>query len=311
MLLVDNRKFVVTSFDNEDEIERVAVDNAELIFGASSIYLPKALIRTLDGTGTIPDGYAIDLDGRQWYIVEAELAHHSVWNHIAPQVAKQVIAAKNPATKQKLIELVIDKVRDDESLQDKFAEQQIDQIDYRRVLNEILNTDPIIGMPIDGIKNDLREWAETLKVDVRLWLIQKYTQFDDPQHVAYEIPEEFKPAAISDTNNEDSSPVTRYNISINDLLDANYLSSGQTLVMPYRPRNGDQRQYDAVVLETGELEVMGRKFSAPSYAALFGIQDAGSNRSTVNGWTAWRTEYGKTLAELRDELLAQSARTGG
>lgn len=202
---------------------------------------------------------------------------------------------------------MINKVRDDESLQDKFVDQQIDPIDYRQVLNEILNTNPIIGMPIDRIKSDLREWAETLKVDVRLWLIQKYTQFDDPQHIAYEIPDEFKPAAISSEHAEESTQVTRYNISICDLVEADYLACGQILLMPYKPRKGEQRQYEAVVLETGELEVMGRRFSAPSYAALFGIQDAGSSRSTVNGWTAWRTESGKTLAELRDELLAQSS----
>ena len=113
MLLFDNRKFVITKFDNEDEIERVAIENAEFIFGPSSIYFPKTLIKTFDGTGTIPDGYVIDLDGKRWYIVEAELAHHSVWNHIAPQVAKQIIAANNPATKQKLIDVAIEQVRND------------------------------------------------------------------------------------------------------------------------------------------------------------------------------------------------------
>ncbi|QDS99040.1 hypothetical protein [Adhaeretor mobilis] len=168
MLIINDRKFVLAKFDTEDELERVVVANAEYIFGPSSIYLPKSLIRTPDGTGTIPDGYAIDLDGLSWYIVEAEASQHSVWSHIAPQVAKQIIAANNPATKQKLIRTVIDRVRDDESLQDKFAEQNIEPIDYHQVLAQIFAADPIIGMPIDAVKNDLREWAATLKVDVRL-----------------------------------------------------------------------------------------------------------------------------------------------
>ena len=137
MLLFDSRKFVSVAFDNEDEIERVTIENAEYIFGPSSIYFPKKLIRTPDGTGTIPDGYVIDLESRIWYIVEAELAHHSVWSHIAPQVAKQIIASNTQETKQRLIEFVIDQVRDDELLQEKFADQKIEQIDYRRVLNEI------------------------------------------------------------------------------------------------------------------------------------------------------------------------------
>jgi len=306
MLLIDNRKFVVTAFDNEDEIERVAIENTEYIFGPSSIYFPKRLIRTVDGAGTIPDGYVIDLDGRRWYIVEAELSHHSVWNHIAPQVAKQIIAANNPATKQRLIEFVIDQVRDDVTLQDKFAEQDIETIDYRRVLNEILQTDPIIGMPIDGIKNDLREWAETLRVDVRLWLIRKYVEFDNPQNIAYEIPEEFRPAIITTRDKTSDSSIAQYDVSINDLIDAKVLSAGQRLIMPYKPRNGEQKQYEAIVLESGELEVMGRRFAAPSYAALFGIQDAGSSRSTVNGWRVWRVDSGESLADLRDRLIKQN-----
>jgi hypothetical protein len=36
---------------------------------------------------------------------------------------------------------------------------------------------------------------------------------------------------------------------------------------------------------------------------LAGIKDAGSDRKTVNGWTSWKTITGKTIAELRDELL--------
>src|SRR5690554_8221503 len=92
MLIFNNSKYVKTPFSNEDELEQVVISNYEHIFGPSSIYLPKKLIRTADGIGTIPDGFAIDLGTRKWYLVEAELLHHSVWNHIAPQVSKQVIA---------------------------------------------------------------------------------------------------------------------------------------------------------------------------------------------------------------------------
>ena len=305
MLIIDDRKFVLTKFDTEDELEGVVVANAEYIFGPASIYLPKSLIRTADGTGTIPDGYAIDLDGRRWYIVEAEVSQHSVWSHIAPQVAKQIIAANNPVTKQKLIETVIDRVRDDESLQDKFAEQNIEPIDYRQALAHIFATDPIIGMPIDAVKNDLREWAATLKVDVRLWIVQKYVEFNNPQNIAYEIPEEFRPVFdASPDEARTTAQVARYDVSVSDLIDAELISAGQRLVMPYKPRNGEQKVYEAFVQDDGSLQVLGRSFSAPSYAALFGIQDAGSSRSTVNGWTAWRLDDGSTLADIRDRLLS-------
>jgi hypothetical protein len=78
MLIVEGRKFVHKPFDSEEELENVVVDNAEHLFGSSSIYFPKSLITTKDGDGTIPDGYAIDLETRVWYLVEAEISKHSV-----------------------------------------------------------------------------------------------------------------------------------------------------------------------------------------------------------------------------------------
>ncbi|MAT75463.1 hypothetical protein CMK14_10025 [Candidatus Poribacteria bacterium] len=57
MLIIDDRQFVLTKFDSEAELERVVIENAEYIFGPSSIYFPKFLIRTTDGTSTVPDSY--------------------------------------------------------------------------------------------------------------------------------------------------------------------------------------------------------------------------------------------------------------
>jgi len=83
----------------------------------------------------------VGLDNRRWYIAEAEVSYHSVWNHIVPQITKQVIAANNLVTKQQLIEIAIDRVRDDENLQDELAEQSIELIDFHRILAEILAAD--------------------------------------------------------------------------------------------------------------------------------------------------------------------------
>ena len=39
----------------------------------------------------------------------------------------------------------------------------------------------------------MREWAQTLKNEVKLWLVRKLVDFRDPRSVLYEIPDEFKP----------------------------------------------------------------------------------------------------------------------
>lgn len=304
MLIVEGRKFVHVPFDSEDELERVVVDHAEYLFGPSSIYFPKSLIATRDGTGTIPDGYVLDLAGRIWYVVEAEISRHSVWSHIAPQVAKQIIAACNPVSKQMLVDIAASRVRNEPELQEMFFEQDIHAIDIRRVLAEILAKEPIIAMPIDAVKDDLREWAATLRVPVKLWIVRKYIEFGNSSNVMYEIPEEFGPVldTVPAPNNLETETV-RYDVTIAALIEAGLLHAGQGLVMPYKPRNGESRTYNATICQNGTIELLGKHFSSPSYAAVYGIQDAGSTRKTVNGWTAWRTSNGELLSSVREKYL--------
>lgn len=133
MLILKDRKYVKTPFDSEQELEQVVIDNYEYIFGPTSIYLPKALIKTGDGTGTIPDGFAIDLAAKKWYLVEAELLHHNVWGHIAPQISKQVIASLQPISKKTIEDLAVDQYQNDDTTKEKFADQKIKEIDVRKV----------------------------------------------------------------------------------------------------------------------------------------------------------------------------------
>lgn len=306
MLIFKDKKFIKTPFDNEQELEQVVVDNYEYIFGPTSIYLPKTLIKTGDGTGTIPDGFAIDLASKKWYLVEAELLHHNVWGHIAPQISKQVIASLQLISKKAVEDLAVHQYQNDYTTKEKFSEQKIKEINVRKILSEILNKEPIIGLPIDAISGDLKEWARTLKYNVKLWTITKYVDFNNKNLIAYEFPEEFKP--ILDTEEEQekeekTGEMTRYEVSITDLIENGLLESGQKLIMEYKPRQGNKKKYEAEIFEDGSIKVLDQVYSSPSYAALAGIQDAGSFRKTVNGWISWKTETGENLAEIRERFL--------
>lgn len=73
--------------------------------------------------------------------------------------------------------------------------------------------------------------------------------------------------------------------------------------MPYKPRHGQPKRYEATILEDGSLSLLDQVFGSPSYAALAGINDSGSVRKTVNGWTSWKTMDGRLLSELREAFL--------
>ncbi len=311
MLILNDRKFIKSPFDNEAELEQVIIDNYEHIFGPSSIYLPKKKIKTGDGAGTIPDGFAIDLASHKWYLVEAELLHHTVWNHIAPQVSKQVIASLQPYSKKVIQDLAVETYSSDETTKEKFQELGIKELNVRKVIQDILEKEPVIGVPIDNISSDLKEWARTLKYNVKLWVISKFVEFKNSSNVVYEFPEEFKPEVDTEKEegvDESGQEITRYDVSISDLIETGLISVNEELIMDYKPRNGEQKQYSALVHDDGSLELLGQKFSSPSYAALAGIQDAGSDRQTVNGWTSWKTKEGNLIADLREEYLQKEER---
>ncbi len=306
MLIFKDTKFIKSPFDSEAELEQVIVDNYEYLFGPTSFYLPKAKIKTADGVGTIPDGFAIDIGQKKWYLVEAELMHHSVWNHIAPQVTKQILASQQAITKRTLIDLAVLQYQTDNYTKEKFEDLNIPAINVRQVVGDILETDPIIGVPIDGVTNDLRDWARTLKYKVKLWVVSKFVEFNKPANIVFEFPEELRPELDTE---EESKPqkanteIAQYDVELTDLVNAALLKVGERLSMAYKPRNGQPKKYEAVVLEDGSLELLGQQFSSPSYAALAGIQDAGSDRKTVNGWTSWKNIQNRTLADLREQLL--------
>lgn len=306
MLIHNDKKYVKSPFDNEAELENVVINNYEYLFGPDSFYLPKKKIRTGDGAGTIPDGFAIDLRQRKWYIVEAELGHHDVWNHIAKQVSKQIVASLQLLTKRNLEDTSVDLYNHDEYLKEKFLNLGIASVDIRKVIRDILETDPIIGIPIDHIPNDLKDWARQQKHNVKLWIVNKFVEFNNHTNIIYEFPEEFKP--VIDTEEESlpktaNTEVARYDVEMIDLLKAKLVHVNEELTMTYKPRNGEQKTYTATILEDGTLEVLGQNLSSPSYAALVGIHNAGSDRQTVNGWTSWKNVQGKTLADLREQLL--------
>ena len=305
MLIHEGQKFIQTPFNSEEELESIVADNAESIFGPSSIYLSKSLLRTKDGFGTIPDGFVIDLASRQWYIVEAELARHNVWSHIAPQVAKQIIAAGQPESRRQLVDDVVDLMKRDAQIAERFEDERIQTVDIRKVLDEIMESTPVVALPIDAISDDLREWAQTVRSDVKLWLVKKYAEFPNEANVIYEVPEEYRPALDTREEKEREGGKAQYDVTILDLLEADLIEVGEGLVMSYKPMDGERRQYRATVEEDGSLTILGKTFSAPSYAALYGIQDAGSHRTTVNGWTSWKNGEGLLLSEIREKYLSR------
>lgn len=190
MLINDSQQFQKASFENEAEIEGVVQKYAEYLFGSSIIYLSQTKISTLGGKNTVPDAIVIDVESEEWFVVEAERAIHGTWEHIAPQISKQLAAVVFADTRQLILQLALDLIKQNKTLRALIKELGINEFEVHGRIEKILRKKPTIAIPIDAAPKDLKEWAQTLRNSVKIWVIEKYALASDPGSVLYSIPDE-------------------------------------------------------------------------------------------------------------------------
>ena len=99
-----------------------------------------------------------------------------------------------------------------------------------------------------------------------------------------------------------SFAINGHQVAVKDLLEAGLIAA-DTPLMWTRPRKGQTHR--ARVLATGDIRLdEGGTHSSPSLAAH---EAAGI---AVNGWRVWKTPGGRTLSDLRSELLARHEEDG-
>src|SRR5215208_7286495 len=122
MLINDSQQFIKTSFSSEAEIESVVQRYAERLFGSSIIYLPQTKIATLGGKNTVPDAIVIDVQAEEWFVVEAERAIHGTWEHIAPQVSRQLAAVGSARTRELILQIALKMITQSKQLREMFKD---------------------------------------------------------------------------------------------------------------------------------------------------------------------------------------------
>ena len=212
MLVSGKNKFITSPFTSEDELKKLVIENPDYFFGTNSFCVTKEQLSDKDGFEMITDGFAIDIANKQWFIINSTLlANNAVWSQIAPQVARQLVTAEQTDTKQVLLDLIGKEIREDKEVMKKFSYEGygegingvfLDKIND--ALTETFDKTPLIGMPIDSVSTDLSNWTKTLKANVKLCIVKKYIENENPENVIYEIPDESVPA----TNTAESTKKT-------------------------------------------------------------------------------------------------------
>lgn len=266
-------------FKTEEEVEKVVVDNFKLLFGDYSILLPKSLIRTSGGKGTVPDGIIIDFKGNRWFILEVERGDHETWGHIAPQISKQLVAVMNRETKYKITELCIAEIgRQKEFSKLLESDLKIQLLNVHGTVQKILEKDPIVSLPIDYSPSDLDEWASMQKVEVQIQHIEKY--MNSAGEVLYDFPD------LELKQESESLQATNKSNALYELVKSGLLKVGDMVHFDYGPKGKPKTHFEGVVRSDG-IEVDG-VISSASISAMRCIQKINPTRTTANGWATWK-----------------------
>jgi len=191
ILLVDGVKYNLWTPKNEiKEFEPMVVRHINDIFGESSLYFDiKRKIKSITGEGSIPDGYLIDFDKNEFYIIENELSTHSEYDHINKQVGKFIRALKNYKTRQKLASILKEEVESDivkkKFVIEKIQDNDIYQYFLENILEEVHNQHFQVIIIIDKKTDTIREACETINPKPHIIEFATYRRENAPSVLAH------------------------------------------------------------------------------------------------------------------------------
>jgi len=169
IVLIDGVRYRLVIPDNEAALEEAIKSNFQHIFGPDSFYLDvKKLIKSKAGIASIPDGYVILFEPKpRWCILEVELASHSIYDHIVPQLTKFNRGIENSSSRKKIVEMFYSIINEDEVLKAKLK-QQIKTGEIYKFISDLISENPLIVVAIDQRTDELEEAIRDIRGDVRV-----------------------------------------------------------------------------------------------------------------------------------------------
>jgi hypothetical protein len=197
------------AFDSEIELQTWSFANCGTFFG-NSILLPGFRITTAAGKHGVPDGFAFNFDQRAWWVVECELLKHGVWQHIAEQTTRFVVATRNPATLRQIRDKIFEKVLTDDK---RDAAAKALKTDSTHLLQQIElfleGVSPSLAIFIDDTDQDLLDFCDALDTPTEIYRVKKFVVNGQPE---YYSPDRNQPAVTFDSIGERQEGSTVFDV---------------------------------------------------------------------------------------------------
>ena len=170
VVLIDGVRYQLITPRSEARFEKAIQSNCQHIFGPDSFYFDiKSKIKSKAGVVSIPDGYVIFFTPKKarWAIIEVELASHSIYNHVIPQLSKFNSGIEDSSTRRKLVDLLYDSFDDDEVLKARLK-QNIKTREIHKFISDLVSEKPLIIVVIDQRTEKLDEALRCINEEVQV-----------------------------------------------------------------------------------------------------------------------------------------------
>ena len=168
IVLIDGVRYRLVTPDNEDDLEKAIKSNYKHIFGSDSFYFDvKKLIKSKAGVASIPDGYVIFFEPKaRWCILEVELASHSIYDHLVPQLTKFNRGVENSISRRKIVEILYTVINENEILKARLK-QKIKTGEIYKFISDLISENFLIVVAIDRRTDELEEALRDIRGEVK------------------------------------------------------------------------------------------------------------------------------------------------
>lgn len=177
LLEMNGRIFLPHEYKNEAELQSYVERNFRNIFGKDAVWFSGKRIgakRGEKGARGKPDGFVVNLQDRRWSIIEVELARHSLYDHIHPQVSKFAVAWKKH--RKNLVDNLFTELEESDSMVEDFMTNGIK--DHYKFISDLIDKQPDLVIVIDEYTEELDDLRDILKFETSWLIFNTYTTAD-------------------------------------------------------------------------------------------------------------------------------------
>lgn len=177
MLLKDGARYLPYRYKNELELQHLVQSNIHQLFGPDAFFFPGVRIgagRGHNGAKSIPGGFVLVVPKKKWYIVEVELADHSYFDHIVPQVMRFYAAWEDTSRRNELKDRFTDAIQESPVKVETLSRHGIKEV-YRFV-SDMLEQEPTLAVVINEEVKDLDQLKSVVQFDVQSSVFRTFTR---------------------------------------------------------------------------------------------------------------------------------------